>query len=221
MYTFLMDENKDLFTTVSCNLFQHESLVDKIQFLLPQTYQEFDLTDATVVLKYATVDNVARSEILTKDEELYKEKLRFLLPVDSELSRMAGTIKLRLTITKIDVAENKQYVLHSSETSLEIKPLTDYYAFKPDESLEFVDQMVGKLTAQLEAAAKLAEAYDTTKADNIVYEDDTLQLTANGKKIGDSVTIKSCDEDGVPVIDDGGDETDEELDSGSFTIVEI
>ena len=221
MYTFLMDENKDLFTTVSCNLFQHESLVDKIQFLLPQTYQEFDLTDATVVLKYATVDNVAHSEILTKDEELYKEKLRFLLPVDSELSRMAGTIKLRLTITKIDVAENKQYVLHSSETSLEIKPLKDYYAFKPDESLEFVDQMVGKLTAQLEAAAKLAEAYDTTKADNLVYKDDSLQLTANGKKIGNAVNIKSCDEDGVPVIDDGGDETNEELDSGSFTIVEI
>lgn len=221
MYTFLMDENKDLFTTVSCNLFQHESLVDKIQFLLPQTYQEFDLTDATVVLKYATVDNVAHSEILTKDEELYKEKLRFLLPVDSELSRMAGTIKLRLTITKIDVAENKQYVLHSSEISLEIKPLKDYYAFKPDESLEFVDQMVGKLTAQLEAAAKLAEAYDTTKADNLVYKDDSLQLTANGKKIGNAVNIKSCDEDGVPVIDDGGDETDEELDSGSFNIVEI
>lgn len=221
MYTILMNENKDLFTRNSCNLFQHESFVDKIQFLLPQTYHDLDLTNATVVLKYTTVDNVAHSEILTKEEELYDGKLRFLLPVDSKLSRMAGIMKLRLTIIKIDVAESKQYVLHSEETDLEIKPLTDYYAFKPDESLEFVDQIVGKLTAQLEAAAKLAEAYDTTKADNIVYEDDTLQLTANGKKIGDSVTIKSCDEDGVPVIDDGGDTEDEELDSSSFTIVEI
>ena len=106
-------------------------------------------------MKYISVDNVAHSEILTQNEELYHDYLSFSLPVDSKLSNMAGRRKEREKGIKDDGAEGKQYVLHSSETHIEIQSLPDYYAFTPDESLEFVDQIVGKVSAQLEAANKL------------------------------------------------------------------
>lgn len=223
MYIFYMSDNKELIATKRCNLYQNENLVDEVMFLLPQTYQGkqntvFNISGATVVLKYISVDNVAHSEILAQNEELYHDYLSFSLPVDSKLSHMAGTINLRLTVTKVDLSEGKQYVLHSSETHIEIQSLPDYYAFTPDESLEFVDQIVGKVSAQLEAANKLAEAYNATKADDLVYEDNKLQLVADGNKIGNAVNIKSCE--GVNIEDDSDNE-DEELDSGSLSIMEF
>ena len=65
--------------------------------------------------------------------------------------------------------------------------------------MEFVDQLVGSLTSKIEATEKLAEAYDKNKADNITYEGNKIQLTSNGLKIGDSITIIGGDD---PVITD-------------------
>ena len=60
------------------------------------------------------------------------------------------------------------------------------------------------IDAQIKALSDINNMMNDTKADNLVYEDNTLQLVANGKKIGDAVNIKSCDnyeENGVPVVD--------------------
>lgn len=206
MYTFLMMGDKSLVATIKTTLYQREKLVDKIQFLIPQTYGDMDLSDWTVTLKYLDQVNTAHSEILTKDPELYKEHLKYVLPVDTKLTQYAGDIKVRLTLSKVDMEVRTQYVLHSGEATVTIAPLSDYYKFVSDESLEFVDQLVGNLEAKLEAAEKLAEMYDKEKADNLVYEDNELQLTSNGEKIGDAVTIKT--------IEGGGSE--EELDVVEF-----
>lgn len=48
---------------------------------------------------------------------------------------------------------------------------------------------IGAVQAKIEALEKMAETYDKEKADNIVYEDNKLQLTSNGEKIGDAATI--------------------------------
>ena len=47
------------------------------------------------------------------------------------------------------------------------------------------------LEAKIQATEKIAETYDKEKADNITYEDSKIQLTSNGEKIGDSITIVS------------------------------
>lgn len=48
---------------------------------------------------------------------------------------------------------------------------------------------IGAVQAKIEALEKMAETYDKEKADNIIYEDNKLQLTSNGEKIGDAATI--------------------------------
>lgn len=203
MYTIVMDKYKQLNTTIKTILYQRENLTEKIQFLIPEYYNEIDLKEYTVILKYIDQSSISHAEILESDDELYKGKIRYILPVNSELSKFSGDISVRITFTKIDMDTQTQYVLHTGETSITISPLKDYYTFVPDASLEFVDQLVGNLEAKLEATERIAEIYDNKKADNITYENNDIQLTSNGKKIGNSITISdgSIVADGFNVIE--------------------
>ena len=189
MFTIIMDVNKQLITTINHVLYQREYLVDKVQILIPQFYQDIDLSDWIAVLKYVDQANIPHAETLTKDSDIYKNRIRFYLPVDTELTKYSGDITIRITLTKIDMNSKIQYVLHTGESTITISPLKDYYSFVPDESLEFVDQLIGNLEAKIEATEKIAEIYDMKKADNITYEESKLQLTSNGQKIGDAITL--------------------------------
>lgn len=195
IYTIIMDEHKQLVTTVSQTIYQRDNLVDELQFLFPQSYNSFDLSDFTVSMKYIDQANTPHVELLQKQSELYKDKLKYLLPVDTKLTRFAGDIEIRITFTKVDLETKKQYVLNTGSTIITVQPLKDYYAFTPDESLDFVDQLVGSLNAKIDAVNKIAETYDKEKADNLVYKENKLQLTSNGEKIGDAVEIVSGGDD--------------------------
>ena len=196
-----MDKHKQLVATVKTNIYQREKLVDKVQFLFPEFYEDLNIAECKAILKYVDQANISHAEILQKDTELYKGHIRFYLPVDTNLTQFSGDIHIRITLTKIDMETNTQYVLHTGELVFTVKPLKDYYSFVPDESLEFVDQLIGNLEAKIEATDKIAEIYDKEKADNITYDNNKIQLTSNGEKIGNSITIIS-DEEGNPGIVD-------------------
>ena len=189
MYTILMDKHKQLVKTVETKLYQREKLTEKLQFFFPKIYNDIDLSEFTIILKFIDQQGISHAEILSPDDDLYKGKIRCAMPIDSDLTKFSGDISIRITFEKIDVENQTQYVLHTGETTITISPLKDYYCFVPDKSLEFVDQLVGNLEAKIEATEKIADIYDKSKADNISYSNNNLQLTANGKKIGDSITL--------------------------------
>lgn len=186
-----MNKDKSLTITSKTKIYRKESMVDKLKFLFPEQYQDLVLSECTATLKYVDVHNTPHAEILQKDEELYKGKLAYTLPLDSELTEYPGNISLRITFTKVDLDTEIQYVMHTGEVTITVDTLSDYYNFIPNKSLEFVDQVIGYFQSKIEAAEKIADLYDSEKADNITYNDDKLQLTSNGKPIGDSVTIIS------------------------------
>lgn len=201
-----MNDDKSLTATVVTTLYQREKLADKIQILIPPNYGELDLSEFTATLKYVDQANVPHAEILKKDAELYKEHIRYVLPVDTELTQYAGDITIRLTFTKTDMEARKVFVVHTGELVIKISPLKDYYSFVPDESLEFVDQIVSDLQNKISALDKIADIYDKTKADNIqIKNGKTLQLLSNHIPIGDEVTVIGEDQD----------------DGGSFDMVEF
>ena len=201
-----MNDDKSLTATVVTTLYQREKLADKIQILIHPNYGELDLNEFTATLKYVDQANVPHAEILKKDAELYKEHIRYVLPVDTELTQYAGDITIRLTFTKTDMEVKKVFVVHTGELVIKISPLKDYYSFVPDESLEFVDQIVSDLQNKISALDKIADIYDKTKADNIqIKNGKTLQLSSNHIPIGDEVTVIGEDQD----------------DGGSFDMVEF
>lgn len=125
MYTILMNKDKSLVTTEIATLYQNENLVDKIQFLFPKMYEDLNLSECTIILKCVLPGNVAYEEELKTDEELYKGKVRCMLPVDSNLSSFAGDIGLRVYFVRTEINENKRN-LYTGETQINILPITQY-----------------------------------------------------------------------------------------------
>lgn len=192
MYPIVMNEGKDLIARHMPTIYQRESLVDELCFVFPETYHGVSFADATAILKYTDIANVAHAEIL-KSESLYENKISFVLPIDTKITKFSGDVIFSITLTKIDLENNKQYVLHTNDKTLKVLPKRNLYDFVPDESLEFVDQIVGDLNAKIQVLEKLADEFDKTKADNLLYKENQLQLTANGEPIGEPVHIISGD----------------------------
>ena len=201
IYTIIMNNDKSLTATVVTTLYQREKLADKIQILIPPNYGELDLSEFTATLKYVDQANVPHVEVLEKDEELYKEHIRYVFPVNTELTQYAGDITIRITLTKANMETKNIYVLHTGEHVIKISPLKDYYSFVPDKSLEFVDQMVLELKNKIEAMDKIADTYNKTKADNIQVKDgNKVQLLSNHILIGDEISVLGNTE--ISTVDD-------------------
>ena len=198
MYTILMKVDKSLLITEKSQLYQREKLVDKIQFLVPLKYEELDLSDFTVLLKYVDQGNVAHAEMLTKDEEIYKEQYyRYTIDVDTNLNRFAGDIKLHLTFIHVETEDETLHeeVMHTGETTITISPLSDLYQFVADDALEVLDAKMVELTAKLAAADKAAETWMKSKADDILIYGDNLQVSSNGTPIGTGVKLSALNSD--------------------------
>ncbi len=220
-----MNNDKSLSASVKATLYQREKLVDKIQFLLPQKYEQLDIRDCTIVLRYIDQGNVVHAEKLIQDEELYKERIRCLMDVNTDLTRFAGDIKAHLSFLRLN-PENSLHeeVLKSGEIIITISPINELYAFTGDDYLDIVDKAMLELEAKQKAQDLLAEAYNTEKADNLVLdrENSSIYLESNGipidkstiplNALGDAISdetesglvrVITEDEIEVPAPDDG------------------
>lgn len=192
MYIIKMADNKEL---INCSydkaVYQKESLVDEVLFLIPQKYNGLSLSDFNVVLEYIDAANTPHAEILKKNNGLYKEYLAYTLPVDTSITAYAGNVTLNLSISKVDMENRKHYILHTGEAVIPVLKRNDYYNFVPEESLEFVDKIVANLDVKINEIKDIAGTYDKIKADNIKKTDNKIQLTSNGNPIGDEIIISS------------------------------
>jgi hypothetical protein len=203
MYTILLQNDKSLVATNRCTIHQREKLMDKLVFLVPKTYNDIDLTDFIIQMQYIDQGNEVQLEILSRDEssETRTDYMNYILPIDTKLTRFSGEITLKLTLSKVDMDAGKEYCLESGEYIISISPLSDYYHFVSDKLLDPITQKINELSARMQAVDKLATSYDENKADNIKLDSETseLYLTANGKAIGDKISINAL---GDAIADD-------------------
>lgn len=128
MYSIVMDKNKCLIKSCGITLHQGESLIDKLQFLIPKEYNGFDLGTFTAKVRYILPGNVSGSEDLNINEELYNgTHYSFTLPIDSKISTIAGDVTLYLTFLKIDDIAKKKYQMSTSKITLTVKPYETAY----------------------------------------------------------------------------------------------
>ena len=223
MYTILMKENKSLVATSRTILRQYESLVDKIQFIIPKMYGDLDFStgDYQIVLKYVDQANIPHTVFLEKGEELYKENyINCILPVGIELTKFAGDITMYISVMDVNIEdETKAEVLHTNGITISITPLDDIYGFAPNESFQKMDQEILKLQAAIKANTILAEAIDQNKADDLSYEDNTLSLMANGKKIGTSHVLDQQKE--IDIVEFGDHEDPDTPSTDEDTFIEF
>lgn len=216
MYTILMSQDKSLRCTHRETIYQREKLVDKLKIIVPETIGETNMNELNIILlKYTDQGNVAHSEMLVADETPYKEGyLSFTFPVDTNITRFAGDITISLSFLYAALGPDSDEVMHSGETTITVNPLRDI--FVTDDSLQSLDKRMLELQKGIDAVNTIAEDLSASKADDISYEDNTLQLLSNGKKIGTSHVLDQQSEFDVVDFDESSNPDNPDSDEETF-----
>lgn len=210
MYTILICDDNSMMTTKRERIMQRSKLVDNLQFLVPQFYNERDMSTYTVQLEYVLpCSRKYCTEILELSNEMYKDHLKYLLPFDTKLTSESGSIEVQLTFVKTELdsyGKGVQRVRKISPTTIDIIPISAWSDIIPDSALSAIDERLIKLDAQIRAMDEMNQIIIDNKADNIQYNEteNSIQLLSGDKEIGNRVTLKIGDaalEDGVPVVD--------------------
>lgn len=209
MYVILINDDNSLSAPVKQRIIQRSKLVDDLIFLVKPMYNGHDMTNATVLLEYLKpCSKRYRNEILVLSDDKYEDHLKYTLPVNTELTDEAGSIELQLSFIYVDIDADGNAIQRVRKTAPTIKinviPISAWSDIIPDSALSAIDQRIIKTDAQIKALNDMNEIMSNTKADNLIYDGEKLQLTANGNRIGNYVDISSCDEDiedGVPIVD--------------------
>jgi hypothetical protein len=194
MYTFLIGDDNTLTASVTERIMERSKMVDNMHFLADQIYKDVNMSDFIVMLEYVLpISKKYKTEFLKKSEDLYKNKLEYLLPFDTNLTSEAGDIEIQLTFTKIEMdSEGKttQYVRKVGPGIVHIIPISKWSDIIPDEALSTLDQRIIALEALNKAMTDRFNINLDNKADNLMYDDKhRIQLTSNGKPIGNAIKI--------------------------------
>lgn len=209
MYTILVNNDNTLTTSVKERIMQRSKLVDSLHFLVEPIYKEIDMSQFNVVLEYLLpVSKKYVTEILTLSSELYKNKLEYVLPFDTALTKEPGDIEVQLSFTKVDLdinGNNMQYVRKTSPCKITIVPISAWSDIVPDDALNAVDMAFLQLEGKMKELEEMAETYNTTKADNIKLDADSKQLylTSSGSAIGNKISINDIGDSIAENTNDG------------------
>ena len=215
-YVILINDENELYGSHKERIMQRSTGVDSLVFITDYLYKKtHDMTNATVMLEYVLpCSKRYRSEILELSEERYKDCfLQYKLPFTTKLTSEAGEIELQITFVYTEMDENGniyQRVRKTSPTTIEVIPISAWSDIIPDEVLTPLDQRLIVLNAQTKAIGEYLDVLDGNKVDDLVYnnKEETLQLSANGVGVGSKVSVKDILNDGIPVIDLNGSNSD-------------
>lgn len=191
----LTQENELIDTTPKERIMQKSKLVDELHFIVDAMYKGTDMSTFTMVMEYKLpVSNEYKTQILEQSSELYEGMLEYKIPIDTDITKYPGNVEIQITMSKLesdDRGKVLQRVRKVQPTVLKIYPIAAWSDMIPDADLTALDQRILKQDAQIKELNELADKLNMTKADNLSYSENMLQLTSNGEKIGSAVSITS------------------------------
>lgn len=208
-YIFLLENDNEIVASHREVLMQRSKLVDEVWFLVNPKYKtcENNMSLYNVSLEYILpISKSYHSLELTKDKEGYKEYLKYVVPLDTNLSSESGDIQLQLSFIYVGLDANGngiQRVRKTKPAKLHITPIAAWGDIIPDSALSAIDQRIIATQAQINELGYYAEIINENQVDNLVYDDnaETLQLMAGKKRIGNKVSVRDMLDDGIPVVD--------------------
>ena len=208
-YTILVCDDGSLYGSHKRKIMQREKLFNKLWILAPSYYNGYDMSQCTVTMRYLRpISKDFVTETLVLSDERHEEYLKYVLPVDTCLTKEWGDLELNLTFTMLDTDDNGNIIQRVRKTDnhvLTITKLPNWDAIVPDESLAAIDQRIIMQSAQIKALESLAETLENAQVDNLVYnpKEDVLHLSSKGNLIGSKVSVKDMMSDGIPVVELG------------------
>lgn len=211
MYTILIKSNDMLIKTHEETIMHRTSFVRKLQFLVDPTYvngsETLNMRDYICLLEIRLpISNKYIPIVLTPSEELYKEKLEYILDVDTKLTSEVGDVEIKLmwmTNEMLASGDFKNCIRKTLVNTITVLPVDQWSDYIPSSDLDNIAQIMLSNQAQMKQLKDFADYLHMTKADTLSYNKETNELsigTASQKL--DSVILEDCNcEDGIPVVE--------------------
>ena len=188
MYTVLINNDNSVIVTERQRIMQNSKLVDVLQIVVPKLYGEQDMSQYVARLEYLTPITHKHNyvELEIADAEYKTDYLLYKMKIDTNLTSEVGDIQFMMTFLEVTMTEDGEVETPVRKTDvfiMPIIPIADWFS-APDSALSALDQRIIANQQAIMAMADLQSSLADTKADDLSFEDNTLQLMANGKKIG-------------------------------------
>lgn len=124
-----LKSDKTLLISSQSSIMQGENLVDVLKIYAPTFYEDNDLSLFSATLFYKDSGNNVFSEILESSESDKENYLKYVLPVTTAITDIAGIVEvwLEFSYTDTDNSSVPEYkVLRSKSASFEVKPWDNY-----------------------------------------------------------------------------------------------
>lgn len=208
-FTFLLEDDNCLVATRREVIMQRSRLVDEVHFLVKPEYKtvENNMALFTVMMEYILpVSREYHTLELIQDPEGYEEYLKYVVPLGTDFSSEAGDIELQLTFVYVGLdpdGKDVQKVRKTKIGKLHITPVAAWSDIIPDAALSALDQRIIKTQAQINELGYYASVISENQVDNIAFDDtnETIQLMAGNKGVGDKINVREILDEGIPVVD--------------------
>ena len=159
---------------------RNRALITKLKVEYRELQSKFNNNEKEYGELVDRISKEFKTETLVLSDERYKDHLKYVLPIDTNLSKEWGDIELNLTFTMIDVDDDGNIVHRVRKTSnhmLHITKLPDWDSFVPDSALSALDQRIIMTQMQLKRVEEINQIVADSKADNIKYNEDTNEIS--------------------------------------------
>lgn len=148
--TIFMNNEKTLICTKYNLIRQYDNVINSLYFLFPTVYNDVDLSDFSVNIFYQLPNGDVYNEVLTKNDELYKEHLKYDFKIASDFTKYGGDVKFKIVMSKKDVEQGIDYVLNTSECSVTVEGAPSFYDNPTAGTLETLEQQLAEINAKLD-----------------------------------------------------------------------
>lgn len=213
VHTILVNNDNSITKRMNGAIMQGSANVDSLRILVSPTYNDkfgdLVMADCTCVMEFITPNGRRyKTKPLTPSEELYKERLEYLIPITLDMTKEDGRLGFKFFFAKLEMNADgsfKERVRETSDSYLDIIPTKHWSDYVSDSDFNDVIQGILTIQSRAEHLESVADKINTTKIDNLEYDKDTNILTgyADGIEV-DRVELEGneCEcEDGIPVVD--------------------
>ncbi len=196
MLKLLMKSNKALVVTKPQRLYQRETMSNQMCIYIPHELSDYDMEKFLATFRWVDPGNIVHMEILEAEESEKENYLKYVLPVDTKFTALAGENTVKLSLIWHNEDDGRTYTIESSELKIPILAQNDYFAYVTDKDLSSIDQRLAMLQTEAHQLSEITAELPTKMAKDLELNGQTLQLVnQEGSLMGEGVGISTAIDD--------------------------
>lgn len=210
-YTILINKDHTFTHTNIKRIMRRSNLIDQIRFLVDPVYNNLNMMTTNAVLQFVTpISRTYTPLLLTPSPELYKGKVEYLVPLDTNYTKEAGELELTIHFSYLSLenGEFKPQVRTIGKTSITIHDDVHWSDYIPTADLDNIASMFTLNQSIVEQnRINIEMLADITPVDIKLSDDKKViyLVNENGNKVGNTIAVEELGdclcEDGVPIVE--------------------